>query len=225
MSETPNKLTDVLFDPPALWRLLKEYFNFSRLKRTQPVVDQESLKEFINTRASYVAQISLYGYLRTRAGTRYPELFDDDYFVTSINIAKWQCWLACVSDLAVFAGGLLVKHSQASTQQISELIKNVVNEILEETGQPEDAGDKFLEGVNHVRQRLELTEWQNVTDDEQPFSHSPQALLEWAPVVDEFKQLDEEIVLNSVRFRWQKVRQDLRKTLHAESVINSYIPS
>lgn len=220
MSETPKKLTDVLFDPPALWRLLREYFDFSHKRRLQPIVDHESLKEFLNTRASFVAQTSLYGYLRTRAGTRYPELFDDDYFVTSIDIAKWQCWLACLSDLSIFTGGLLLKRSQADPQQVAKLILDIVNEILEETGQPEDAGDKFQEGANHVRQRIELTEWRDVTDDEQPFSHSPQALLEWAPVVDEFKQQDEEIVLNSVRFRWQKVRQDLRKALDAESVLN-----
>lgn len=221
MSQTPNRLFDVLFDPPTLWRLFREYFSLSRLRKMEPVQDRESLKEFLNTRSSFVAQTSLYGYLRTRAGTRYPELFDDDYFVTSINIAKWQMWLACLSDLSVYAGGLLMKRSQADSQTIATLITNAVNEILKETGQPEDAGDRFLEGADHVRQRLAITEWQNITDDEQPFSHSPSALLEWAPVVDEFKQQDEEIVLNSVRFRWQKVRQDLRKALDSDAVLNN----
>lgn len=223
MPETPKRLTDVLFDPPALWRLLREYFNFSRLRKMEPVQDKESLKDFFNTRASFIAQTSLYGYLRTRAGTRYPELFDDDYFVNSINIAKWQVWLACLSDLAVFAGGLLMKSPQADEEKIGILIKDAVGEILKETGLPEEAGDKFKENADHVLQRLSLTDWQNVTDDEQPFSHSPQALLEWAPVVDEFKQLDEEIVINSVRFRWQKVRQDLRKALDAETLLNTVV--
>lgn len=219
MSETPKRLIDVLLDPPALWKLLREYFSLSRLRQTAPVVDRESLKEFLNTRASFVAQTSLYGYLRTRAGMRYPELFDDDVFVVSINIAKWQVWLACLSDLAVYAGGILMQHPQASTNKVSALIQELVNEILQETGIPEEAGDRFAENAEHVRQRIAMTHWRGVTDDEGPFSHSPQALVEWAPIVDELKQMDEEIVINSVRFRWQKVRSDLRQALNVAAVL------
>lgn len=219
MTSTPKRLIDVLFNPAALWQLLREYFSLSRLRVLAPIKDKEGLKEFLNTRASFVAQTSLYGYLRTRAGMRYPELFDDDVFVNAINIAKWEMWLACLSDLSVYAGGLLMKHPHASGQAVAKLIQNIVDEILTETGKPADAGDKFTDNAEHVRKRLSLCIWQDVTDNEQPFSHSPQALVEWAPVVDAFKEQDEEIVINSVRFRWQKVRQDLRQALDAASVL------
>ena len=221
MSANPKKLLDVLLDPPALWQVLREYFNISRLRKQEPVNSKESLKEFLSTRASFVAQTSLYGYLRTRTGMRYPELFDDDPFVVSINIAKWQMWLACLSDLAVYAGGLILINSKANEQKIASLIQDIVNEILEETGKPEDSGDKFSESAQHVRQRLTMCQWSEVTDDEKAFSHSPQALVDWAPIIDELKQMDEEIVINSVRFRWQKVRQDLRKALDANQVLSS----
>jgi len=224
MTDTPNKLTDVLFDPPALWSLLKEYFDYSGQRQLKPVIDQASLKEFLNTRASFVAQTTLYGYLRTRAGTRYPELFDDDYFVTSINIAKWQCWLACLSDLAVYTGGLLTQRTQTDPKQVANIIQNIVDDILQETGLPLEAGVTLADNADQVRQRIMLCQWQNISDDEQPFSHSPLALLEWAPVDDEFKEMDKETVINSVRFRWQKVRQDLREALDAKAIINNTQP-
>jgi len=219
MASNPKRLIDVLLNPTALWQLVREYFSLSRLRRLAPIRNREGLKEFLNTRASFVAQTSLYGYLRTRAGMRYPELFDDDPFVVSINIAKWQIWLACLSDLAVYAGGLLLQHPDAKLEQVSELLRDVVNEILADTGVPGEAGDKFMQGAEHLRQRLALCNWQEFEDGEQAFSHSPSALVEWAPIVDELKQMDEEIVINSVRFRWQKVRQDLREALDAGSVL------
>jgi hypothetical protein len=221
MAETPRRLIDVLLNPSALWQLVREYFDISRLRKTTPIRDKQALSEFISTRASFVAQTSLYGYLRTRAGMRYPELFDDDPFVISINIAKWQMWLACLSDLAVYAGGLLMKNPQAKEKVVADLIKDIVNKILEETGRPEDAGDKFFESANQVRQRLALCEFQNISDNEQAFSHSPPALVEWAPIIDELKKMDEDIVINSVRFRWQKVRQDLRQALDSDEILNS----
>jgi hypothetical protein len=66
--------------------------------------------------------------------------------------------------------------------------------------------------------RLEGTDWSAVTDDEGPFCESPGALVEWAPIVDELKQYDAEIVKNSVRFRWQEIRRDLRRDLDVEAV-------
>lgn len=215
MNSDAQRLRDLLLKPAQLWRVLSEYFRFNKLK---PVTDADSLKEFINTRASYMAQTSLYGYLRTRAGMRYPELFDDDFFVRSINIAKWQLWLACVSDLAVYAGGLILQRSNASAEQVGELMQKTIDELFKETGIPEDAGDKFADSTQHVRQRLALCDWSMVTDDEQPFSHSPQALVEWAPIVDDLKQMDAEIVINSVRYRWQKVRRELRQALNTAAI-------
>jgi hypothetical protein len=219
MNSEPKRLIDVLTNPAQLWGLLREYLGFDRWRQQAPIDNHEALKEFLNTRASYVAQFSLYGYLRTRAGMRYPELFEDDPFVKSINIAKWQMWLACLSDLAVFAGGRLMQHPRATPELVSSTIQQLVGDILDDTGVPPDAGKEFAAGAGLVRARLAGCNWRDVTDDEGPFSQSPAALVRWAPIVDDLKQLDEEIVTNSVRFRWQKVRSDLRKLLDAGAVL------
>jgi hypothetical protein len=43
----------------------------------------------------------------------------------------------------------------------------------------------------------------------------------WAPVKDELKLLDEEIVRNSVRFRWQAVRRDFAEQLRLAPLLQS----
>lgn len=58
-----------------------------------------------------------------------------------------------------------------------------------------------------------------VGDGERPFSQSPAAMVHWAPIASNLKELDEEIVMNSVRFRWQEVRRDRRQILDAEGVV------
>jgi hypothetical protein len=201
--------------------LLREYFAFNPWRTQKPITDAAGLAEFLNTRASYVSQVSLYGYLRTRAGMRYPELFDDDVFVRSINIAKWQIWLACLSDLVIYTGGLLKQQVHAEDSKITLLTRSVLDSILEETGIPSDAGNEFTSSMNQVRQRVAECIWETISDDEAPFSQSPSALVKWSPIVDDLKQLDEEIVRNSIRFRWQKVRRELRLCLEAAEVLDS----
>ncbi len=203
----------------AVCRSLFEYLGGARRGRRTPIVDGNGLRHFLETRASHVAQTSLYGYVRTRAGTRFPELFQNDDFVVSLNIAKWQMWLACLSDLAVFAGGLLAARAPAASDRVGDVVAAAVDAALAAVGTPEDAGEAFAAGVARVRNRLAHTDWRTVGDDEAAFSESPAALVEWAPIVDELKQLDTEIVENSVRFRWQEIRRDLRQDLDAEAVM------
>ena len=53
---------------------LKTQFWYRR-EKLGPITDEEKLAEFITSRASMVGQTSLYGYIKTRAGSRFPELF------------------------------------------------------------------------------------------------------------------------------------------------------
>ena len=190
-------------------------------KRATPITDRAGLRRFLETRANLMAQTTLYGYLRTRAGMRFPQLFSDDAFVRSINIAKWQLWLACLADLAVYSGGLVASRSQARPEMVAELMRDVVEGIFRATGTPADAGAEFPAGAQKVRARISLCDWSSVPDDETAFSESPAALVRFAPVIDELKALDDPIVRNSVRFRWQDVRRELRRDLDAAAVLAS----
>jgi hypothetical protein len=200
---------------------LRDYFGALGRRRDEPVNNRARLRHFLETRASYVAQTALYGYLRTRAGMIYPQLFDNEEFVRSVNIAKWHVWLACVSDLSVYAGGLLAQKSVGTSSQIGELLMEQLEAILNDTGVPADVDETFTAHAEQVRARLAGCDWNLVADDETPFSESPRALIRWAPVVENLKALDDEIVKNSVRFRWQEIRRDLRRNLDSEAVLRT----
>jgi len=198
---------------------LRDYFGSLGRRRSEPLNNRVALKRFLDTRASFVAQTSLYGYLRTRAGLIYPQLFEDDEFVVSINIAKWHVWLACLSDLCVYAGGRLMAHPNVTAAQVGTFMQALLAEILADTGTPADADSEFAEHARRVQARIALCNWSQVHDDETPFSESPTALIRWAPIVENLKELDEEIVRNSVRFRWQEIRRDLRRNLDAAAIL------
>lgn len=205
------------------WRrrisVLAEYLGAGAAGRRRTIADLAALQRFLDTRASHIAQTTLYGYLRTRAGTRYPVLFENDAFVVSINHAKWQMWLACLSDLSVFAGGLLALRSQAGPTAAGAAVRSTVEAILERTGTPHDSGPLFAEGAKAVRDRLGRCDWHALDDDERAFTASPEALVRHAPIIPELMALDEEIVRNSVRFSWQEVRRELRANLDADMVL------
>jgi hypothetical protein len=199
----------------GFWRKMRNAIGSHRGRRIGEV---DELADFLSSRASMVAQTSLYGYFRTRAGTRFPELFANDEFSKRINAAKWNIWLACLSDLSVYAGGLLCSRANLEESETGRIVCAAVDSILTETGSPSGSDINFASLAGRLRARLSSCEWRLVEDNETPFVESPAALVQWAPIMDDLKQLDEEIVRNSVRFRWQEVRRELRASLDAEAI-------
>ena len=195
---------------------LKTQF-WHRREKLGPITDEEKLAEFIASRASMVGQTSLYGYIKTRAGTRFPELFKNDTFVASI--AKWQIWAACVSDLVVYTGNLIYREDVQATQ-IRATMRSVVSLILETVGSPEEAGPDFNQSIEMIKKRLSSCEFDDILELDTIFTQSPDALVHWSPIVDELKVLDEDIVRNSIRFRWQEPRRELREALQVGSLMN-----
>ncbi|MEZ0472709.1 hypothetical protein [Luteimonas salinilitoris] len=201
-----------------LFAQCREYLGIGGKVRREPVETPEALRAFLSSRASFIAQTSLYGYLRTRAGQRYPQLFESDELLVSVNIAKWHMWLACLSDIGVYAGGLLAQRTDLPAERIRDLMLSLLDRTLDETGVPAEADAEFPAHAGRVRARVALTHWHGVEDGDGCFHESPAALVRWAPVVKSFMALDEEIVRNSVRYHWQEVRRELRQYLDAGAI-------
>ncbi len=200
------------------WKTLADYTGLGGGRSARPITNPEALAAFLKSRASHVAQTSLYGYLKTRAGTRFPEMFENPNLLLAMNMAKWQIWLACLSDLTVYIGGLIRHRTRLDNEQVSQLLGRAVDSILDETGLPADAPEEFPDTVERLKIRVANIDYSSVSDDEFAFSESPEALFRWAPIADELKKRDRVIVRNSVRFRWQEIRRSARKLLEAEKL-------
>ena len=86
------------------------------------------LEEFIQKKSAWVSQVTLYGYLKTRMGTKYVLHFDDEKFLGSINTAKWNIYSIALQDLTFYTLSFLslVKNYQDTIQA-----KIIYNSILE----------------------------------------------------------------------------------------------
>ena len=97
-----------------------------------PIQTVDKLQEFVQTRAAYIAQTSLYGYLKTRMGIRFREVFEDDEFQPSINNAKWRTYGACLSDLAVFAAATASVENRLDSAQSERLARHIFTRAVQE---------------------------------------------------------------------------------------------
>ncbi len=182
----------------------------------------DKLTEFVQTRAAYVTQTSLYGYLKTRMGTRYRVMFEDEVFSQSINFAKWRIYASCLTDLAVFAAATVHERTGLDKDQTAKLAHFCFESAITADFQDADDAELTARVLENFSARLQRTDWSTAGSGENAFEKSPHDLVKWAPIADELKELDEEIVVNSTRFRWRDVREQLRKRIDAEAVANEW---
>ena len=97
----------------------------------------------------------------------------------------------------------------------------MLDRILQETEISHEAGSDFETAREKVQQRINANDWTLDRDDDAIFSQSPEALYYWSPIADELKQRDEEIVRNSVRFRWIEVRRSARALIDIDSLAST----
>jgi len=191
------------------WNDFKIYL-FALFKAFIPkkkINDLNQLEDFIQTKSAWVTQVTLYGYLKTRMGTRYVLHFENDKFMGSVNLAKWNMYAVALQDLVFFTFSYL--KFIFNYQDLSKA-KEIFFKILDDettNGMPLDVIEK---AKKDFEERLQNINWENYFN-KLPFNQSALSLYEWAPIADELKKLDRKIVLNSVILKWDIVKKEFQE--------------
>jgi len=174
-------------------------------KKFKSINSIEQLKDFIQSRSAHVTQTTLYGYIKTRIGTRYAIMFEDQVFSKSINIAKWNIYMNALSDCTLYTFSYLIDKKNLN-QNDSEKIFNSIIENEKKNGLDLEL---FQKTKSEFQQRIKEINWKNF-HKEKPFRNSSLALYNWSPIAEELKILDKEIVLNSIQLKWNLVENEFK---------------
>ena len=191
---------------------LKEYvapiFNF--LKPKKKITNISELKLFIQRKSAWVAQETLYGYLKTRMGAKYILMFDDEIFLGSINKAKWNIYAVALQDLTFYCLSYLKNNSNFND---TSKANDIYNEILNDEAKNEMPNDIIESSQKNFNERIEKIDWQKYYLN-LPFNESALALYEWSPIAEELKSLDKKIVLNSMILKWDNIKKEFIKLIN-----------
>lgn len=190
--------------------------------RPPPVLTLSDLVAYAETRSKFVSQTTLYGYVKTRAGTRYVSMMEDDVFANSVNIAKWEIYLACLCDMSAYVAARASRNQSAAQSEIRDLAIHLVDTATTNEEIPVERPQGFDDIRSAFAARAQATNWTDDMIGEAAFQGSLSALVDWAPIADELKINDVDIVKNSMRFKWKKVRDQFETLLDADAVFDDW---
>ena len=166
----------------------------------------DDLEYFIQTKSAWVSQVTLYSYLKTRMGTKYVLHFDNDVFMSSVNLAKWNIYSVALQDLTFFTFSYLkVNFNYQNVDQAKEIFNNILDDEISNK-MPLDIIEKSKKDFD---ERFQNLNWENYFID-LPFNPSALSLYKWAPIADELKTLDRKIVLNSMILKWDIIKKEFK---------------
>ena len=172
---------------------------------------KEDLKNFIQERSAHVTQTTLYGYIKTRVGSRYAMMFEDEVFIKSINLAKWNIYMDALTDCTFYVFSYLVDKKNLKQNDAEEIFLKII-ENEKKNGLEEKLFEDSKLKFNQKKQEID---WKKYHQDN-PFKESGLSLYKWSPIAENLKILDKIIVLNSIKLKWNLVEnefKDLTKNL------------
>ena len=169
----------------------------------------DELENFIQTKSAWVTQVTLYSYLKTRMGTRYVLHFDNDEFMSSVNLAKWNIYSIALQDLTFFTFSYLKVNF--NYQDIGQA-KEIYLKILDDETSNKMPLDILEEAKKNFDERFQNLNWEIYYKD-LPFNPSALSLYKWAPIAEELKSLDRKIVLNSMILKWDIIKEEFKKLI------------
>ncbi len=201
LSKLRITLRNTLID---IWEYVIPIWKISGL--FQRIKSKKDLENFIQERSAHVTQTTLYGYLKTRIGVKYIAMMEDERFLKSINIAKWNIYTVALADCAFYVFSYLIAEKNLKQNDCKEIFLN----ILESEKQNGLSEEIYNNGKNKFLKRIEQVDFKkyHLTD---PFKESGEALYYWSPIADELKSLDKKIVLNSISLKWGLAINEFKK--------------
>ena len=188
----------------SVWEYVIPIWKISGLFKS--IKSKKDLENFIQERSAHVTQTTLYGYLKTRIGVKYIAMMEDERFLKSINIAKWNIYMVALADCAFYVFSYLISEKNLRENNCKEIFLK----ILEDEKLNGLSDEIFESGKKNFLKRIETVNFSNYHLDD-PFKESGEALYYWSPIADELKSLDKKIVLNSIHLKWRLMKDEFKK--------------
>ncbi len=187
-----------------LWEYVIPIWKISGLFKS--IKSKKDLENFIQERSAHVTQTTLYGYLKTRIGVKYIAMMEDERFLKSINIAKWNIYTVALADCSFYVFSYLISEKNLKENNCKEMFLKIL-EAERDNGLSDEI---YINGKSDFLKRIENVNFNNYYLND-PFKKSGEALYYWSPIADELKTLDKKIVLNSISLKWGLMKDEFKK--------------
>ncbi len=180
--------------------------------RRPRAADWDGTAEAIRAGAAFLAQGSVYSYLRARTLLAGPKLFQNDDFVFALEICKWEGFASAAQDLILILENDLRDHDLGDRARLPSTLVALYETTLALEPVPEHRADKgWSDLVTDFRLRVEEAVEKPPRAADEICPGTARVLMRHAPVEDPIRVSDLPMVQNNLAFRFVDYKRRMRR--------------
>jgi uncharacterized membrane protein len=192
------------------WRRLE-----ARL-RPAPIATADALKTFLEERAALIAQKCAIDYCRGKTGLASYALFTEEPFLKALDICRWETFVTVLGGLLIIAEGHLRAHVTAAQHpRLRDALVGLYSAVLASLPAPAHRAQGWDDAIASFETRLTAASLGDPRRALDVADHSARRLFDTLPIHISMRELDEEPVYGSVRFRMIAVSQEMQRRIAA----------
>ena len=179
-------------------------------ERRHRVATVADLEAAVGEGAAYLAQGASYSYIRARSGMVAPRLMEDPDFGAAMDRCKWEGFAAAAGDLVLIVETELRPRAAAP----GPFWRGLYRAVLAAHPVPDHrAGTGWEDRLAAFDARLDAHLTAPARGIEAIADHSARVIMDHAPVDEIIRDVDREMVMNNVKFRFIDHVTDLRRRI------------
>jgi hypothetical protein len=194
----------------SIWRWLVA------LTRPAPIASAEAFRSFVQERAWLIAQKCAIDYCRGKTGLASHALFTEEPFQRALAVCQHESFAAVLGDLLIIAEGQLRPHADAGQRaRLCDTLQRFYADTLRDLPAPAHRPQGWGDAIAEFSERLRAASEGEPRRALDVADHSAKRLFDTLPIHLNMRELDEEPVYGSVRFRMIAVSQELQNRMAA----------
>jgi hypothetical protein len=203
-----------------LWLFLKSRLN------PVPIATPDALRTFLEERAALIAQKCAIDYVRGKTGLASYALFEEKTFLDALEVCRWETFAVVLGDLVLIAEGYLRPHAVVDDRsRLCDALIGLYSATLNPLPLPVHRAEGWGEVTASFASRLRAAGLAEPKQALDVADHSAKRLFETLPIHASYRELDEEPVYGSVRFRMVAVSQEMQRRFAAVELAQRLVQS
>jgi hypothetical protein len=187
-------------------------------RRRPAITTADALKTFARENAAFIAQKCAIDYCRTKAGLFSHHLFKEEDFIVALTRCRWEGYGAVLADILLVLEAFLRPTAGEQAGRIADRLAAWYAEILAEDPPPTHRPQGWAEAIERFAQRMAVARAAPARSPAAIATASGKHLFGALPIHTNHRDLDEEMVVSSVRFRMVSLWQEMERRIDRQAV-------
>lgn len=197
---------------------------YLRRWRPPPIKTGAALAEFLDQRAAFVAQKSVFGYSYLKTRLPMQELMRDKPFADAFEVARWEAFAAVLADMVVIAEGMLRAPAGSRAPALVDRLTELYSGVLGAHALPAHRAQGWSAEIAALRERLARIQLAPPLSAAAIGASSAERVYETLPIHESLRARDKPGLLANVQFAIVGLYQEFDRRIDRMALVGDLLP-